>query len=74
VHAAPTVENCIAGDYPLARFLYIYVNKNPRRPMDRLTYEFLRFVNSRQGQEIVVRDGYFPLPAAAAEETLATIK
>jgi phosphate transport system substrate-binding protein len=71
---APTPENCISGDYPLARFLYIYVNHNPRQPMDRLTYEFLRYVNSRQGQEIVVRDGYFPLPAEAAEATLAPLR
>jgi phosphate transport system substrate-binding protein len=70
----PTLENCISGEYPLARFLYVYVNKNPRQPMDRLTYEFIRFVNSRQGQEIVVRDGYFPLPAMAAKQTLDSIR
>ena len=70
----PTPENCISGDYPLARFLYVYVNKNPRQPLDPLTYEFLRFINSRQGQEIVVRDGYFPLPAEAAETALSQIQ
>jgi phosphate transport system substrate-binding protein len=70
----PTPENCISGDYPLARFLYVYVNKNPRQPMDRLTYEFIRFTNSRQGQEIVVRDGYFPLPAIATRQTLDSIR
>jgi phosphate transport system substrate-binding protein len=69
----PTPENCVSGDYPLARFLYIYVNRNPRQPTDRLTHEFLRFINSRQGQEIVVRDGYFPLPAEAAAATLAPL-
>jgi phosphate transport system substrate-binding protein len=71
---APTPENTLTGDYPLARFLLIYVNKNPRQPMDRLTHEFIRFVNSRQGQEIVVRDGYFPLPSMAAKQTLESIK
>jgi phosphate transport system substrate-binding protein len=71
---APTPENCLSGDYPLARFLYVYVNKNPRQSMDRLTYEFIRFINSRQGQEIVVRDGYFPLPGEAAMQTLSQIK
>lgn len=70
----PTPDNCISGEYPLARFLFVYVNKDPRRPMDRLTYEFLRFVNSKQGQEVVVRDGYFPLPAAVAKETLESVK
>ncbi len=70
----PTPENCISGDYPLARFLMVYVNKNPREPMDRLTYEFIRFINSRQGQEVVVRDGFFPLPALVAEETMEKLK
>ena len=70
----PTPENCISGDYPLARFLMVYVNKNPREPMDRLTYEFIRFINSRQGQEVVVRDGFFPLPAVVAAETMEKLK
>lgn len=70
----PTPENCLSGDYPLARFLYIYVNKNPSRPMDKLTAEFLRFVLSRQGQEVVVKDGYFPLPSSIAEEVKQLLK
>ncbi len=70
----PTPENCLSGDYPLARFLYIYVNKNPGRPMDKLTAEFLRFVLSRQGQEVVVKDGYFPLPNSIAEEVKQLLK
>jgi len=70
----PTPENCISGDYPLARFLLLYVNKNPRQPMDRLTYEFVRFINSRQGQEVVNRDGFFPLPAVVAQETMDSLK
>jgi len=70
----PTAENCISGDYPLARFLLIYVNKDPRQPLDRLTFEFIRYINSRQGQEAVVRDGFFPLPASVAEETMDQLK
>lgn len=70
----PTPENCLSGNYPLARFLYIYVNKNPREPMDRLTFEFIRFIESKQGQEVVVRDGFFPLPAAAALGEVARLK
>jgi phosphate transport system substrate-binding protein len=61
-----TSEHCLSGRYPLARFLYVYVNKAPGKPMDKLTAEFLRFVLSREGQEVVVKDGYFPLPAKAA--------
>lgn len=70
----PTPENCLSGKYPLARFLYIYVNKNPREPMDPLTFEFIRFVLSRQGQGAVVRNGFFPIPAKAAEAELAQLK
>lgn len=70
----PTPENCISGEYPLARFLFVYVNKNPREPMDRLTYEFLRYVNSIPGQEAVVRDGFFPLPAPVAKATVEALK
>lgn len=64
----PNPENCLSGDYPLARFLYIYVNKDPQKPMDKLTKEFLSFVLSKQGQEIVAKDGYFPMPAELCNE------
>lgn len=70
----PNAENAVSGDYPLARFLFFYVNKNPREPLDRLTYEFIRYVLSKQGQEAVVKDGYFPLPASAADAIMGTIK
>lgn len=73
-HFEPTPENALAGNYPLARFLLVYVNKNPRERMDRLTFEFIRFINSRQGQQVVVRDGFFPLPAQVAEDTMRTIE
>jgi phosphate transport system substrate-binding protein len=55
-------ENVLGGTYPLSRFLYIYVNKKPGQPFDKLTAEFLRLILSQQGQEIVIKDGYFPLP------------
>jgi len=66
-----TYENCLSGDYPLARFLYVYVNKKPGAPMDTLTSEFLKFMVSKEGQEIVVKDGYFPIPAEVAVEVQA---
>jgi phosphate transport system substrate-binding protein len=65
-----TAEAAVAGDYPIARFLYVYVNKDPNRPLEPLRAEFIRFVYSRQGQEAVVRDGYFPVTRALAEEDL----
>jgi len=72
--AEPTLENCLDGSYPLARQLLVYVNRDPREPMDKLTYEFLRFVLSKQGQAIVAKDGYYPLPAPIAENILASLK
>lgn len=63
---AASAENALSGRYPLARFLYVYINKPPGQPLDTLTAEFIRFVQSRTGQEVVVKDGYFPLPAKAA--------
>lgn len=72
--ALPTAENCLTGDYPLARLLSIYINKAPNEALDPLTYEFLRFILSKQGQEIVARDGYYPLPASAAEAILNKLK
>ena len=63
-------EAAIAGDYPIARFLYIYVNKNPNEPLDPLRGEFIRFVYSKQGQEAVVRDGYFPVLKSLADQDL----
>ena len=70
----PSAENALAGDYPLARFLYVYVNKAPNKPLDTLTVEFLKFVLSKEGQEIVVKGGYFPMPSAVAKEDLAALQ
>lgn len=71
--AAPTYENCLSGDYPLARFLLVYINKAPGKPLDKTALEFLKFILSRQGQEIVVKDGYYPLPAEVAAEALQAL-
>jgi len=68
-----SLENCISGDYPLARLLYVYINRNPVEKLDTLTKEFLKFVLSKQGQEIVVKDGYYPLPAEIAAQYIADL-
>jgi phosphate transport system substrate-binding protein len=68
-----TPENAVAGTYPLARFLYVYVNKRPLQELDPITREFLTMVLSRQGQGVVVKDGYIPLPAAVSERELGNI-
>ncbi len=65
-----TPENSYNGKYPLARFLYVYVNKAPGKPLEPLTREYLKMVLSKEGQEVVIQDGYFPLPAKVTEEDL----
>ena len=62
-------ENAIAGNYPLARFLFVYVNKEPNKPLAPLEQEFIKLVLSRAGQEVVLKDGYIPLPARVIEAT-----
>jgi len=70
----PNYANCLNGTYPLARYLYVYVNKAPSKDMDKLTSEFITFILSKQGQEITIKDGYFPLPADVASEGRAALK
>ncbi len=72
--AEPTYAHALSGEYPLARFLYVYINKDPNKPLDPLRAEFVRFMLSKQGQEAVVKDGYFPIPAEAASEDLKACK
>ena len=65
--------NAISGKYPLARVLYVYVNKAPNKPLAPLELEFFKMVLSKQGQEVVIKDGYIPLPAVFAQKELAKI-
>lgn len=70
----PTYANCLSGDYPIARFLYVYVNKKPGAPLDKLVGEFIKFVESKQGQEVVVKDGYFPLTKSIIDDDVKATK
>ena len=67
-------ENAYNGTYPLARFLYVYVNKAPGKPLDPLTREFVKLIMSKDGQEGVIKDGYFPVPASVAKEELGKVQ
>ena len=69
-----TSENAVNGTYPLSRFLYVYVNKVPGEDLDPITREFLNMVLSKQGQEVVVKDGYIPLPAKVSEREKGKLK
>ncbi len=69
-----TAEFVNSGDYPLSRYLYIYVNKRPDSPLPPLEQEFLKLVLSREGQEIVAKDGYIPVSARIAERELRKLQ
>jgi phosphate transport system substrate-binding protein len=69
-----TYEEVTSGKFPLSRFLYLYVNKAPGKPLDPLPLEFLRLMLSKEGQEVVVKDGYMPLLPKQVQEELAKIK
>lgn len=70
----PSYDNALSGDYPMARFLNIYVNKKPGQPLDKLTLEFLKFVLSKEGQQIVEKDGYYPVPAELAAQVISSLE
>ncbi|MCY2992954.1 MAG: phosphate ABC transporter substrate-binding protein [Planctomycetota bacterium] len=72
--AEPTFENALAGKYPLGRTLYIYVAKKPNEPLSPLVQQFFKFVLSRQGQDVVVKDGYGPLPATVIAKQLKLLE
>src|SRR5690606_18751910 len=66
--------NVYAGTYPLARFLYVYVNQPPNTPTDPLVKQFLTYVLSQQGQAVVVKDGYLPLTRKMVDQELGLIQ
>lgn len=66
--------NVLSGKYPLARMLYIYVAKKPGEPLPKVVEEFIKYALSKEGQQIVVKDGYDPLPAHVAEQQLKALK
>jgi phosphate transport system substrate-binding protein len=65
-----TAEFALDGTYPLARVLFVYINKDPSKPLDSLRAEFIKFLLSKQGQEVVIKDGYIPLPNELAKSGL----
>jgi phosphate transport system substrate-binding protein len=66
-------ETVLSGKYPLSRYLYLYINKVPNKPLDPLVREFVKFVLSKAGQETVVKDGYLPISSKLVSEELAKL-
>ncbi|MGL6315808.1 PstS family phosphate ABC transporter substrate-binding protein [Vibrio sp. WXL103] len=72
-YVSPTHDNILSGQYPLSRFLYIYVNKHPDRPLRDIEQEFLRFIFSRNGQALVEEDGYLSVGGEIAQQELEKV-
>jgi phosphate transport system substrate-binding protein len=71
----PTVESVYAHSYPLSRYVYIFVNKQPGKPLEPKVKEFLRAVLSREGQDVVAREGvYIPLTPQVVREELEKLE
>jgi phosphate transport system substrate-binding protein len=66
-------KNAYSGDYPLARFLYVYLNKNPNQDLDPLRKEFIKYVLSKQGQQVVVKDGFYPVSSDIAQKDMGAL-
>jgi phosphate transport system substrate-binding protein len=62
-----------SGAYALSRFLFVYLNKAPNRALEPLVLEFVKLIYSKEGQEVVVKDGYLPLSAQIAKTELAKV-
>jgi len=68
-----SADNAYAGDYPITRFLYVYMNAKPGAKLEPLRAEFVKYVLSKQGQQAVVKDGLFPIPSAVVNQDLKTL-
>jgi phosphate transport system substrate-binding protein len=70
----PTPDTVYGGTYPLSRFLFLNINRSPGKPLDPIVREFVKFVFSKEGQEVVIKDGYMPVPASVAQEEIRKIE
>ncbi len=66
-------EHAYSGEYPLSRFLFLYINAKPGEQLDPIRREFVKYVVSAQGQADVVKDGYFPLLPEMVDEALSSV-
>jgi phosphate transport system substrate-binding protein len=69
-----TLENIQNRTYPMFDRIYAYLDDDPKKGIDPKMLEFLRFIVSREGQELVEQDGkYLPLTAEVARAQLAKL-
>ena len=67
-------QNVVNGSYPLSRFLFVNINRAPGKPTDPLVREFIKYIFSQEGQAVVLKDGYYPITAAIAQEEIGKVE
>lgn len=70
----PNQQNTMDGSYPLYSQLHLYVNRAADKPWDPLVAEFLRFIFSREGQQLVIKAGFYPITADMADAELKKLQ
>ena len=65
-----SAETAFASKYPIARYLYVYLNKKPDQPLDPLRAEFIKFILSKDGQEQTEKGGFYPITNEVRESEL----
>ena len=69
---APSYENVATSAWPLSRVVYLNLDKTPGKPLAPALDEFLRFVLSREGQQLVLNQAiYLPLRASQVADSRA---
>lgn len=69
----PSPESAYSGNYPLARYLYIYLNKAPAKPLDPAVLEFAKYILSRDGQMDTIKSGFYPITSTTRAKSLSTL-
>ena len=68
-----SAEATLSGNYPIARYLYMYLNKKPDQPIDPLRAEFIKFILSKDGQEQTEKGGFYPIANEIREHELTKL-
>ena len=71
----PGYEEVARATYPLSRLVYVNLNKAPDKPLPPVLEEFVRFIVSGEGQQVILKQAVFiPLRAEQAAVTRAALK
>lgn len=68
-----SAESAYSGNYPLSRYLYLYVNKNPKQPLDPVVAAFIKYIVSEDGQAGTIKEGFYPVTNAIRMKALTTL-